>query len=1383
MTRLFLSHSSRNSVQAVALLRWLVEQRPALAGNIFLDLDEKSGIVQGVRWRDALRTALARCEAVICLTSRDWHTSTECVAEYLTAVNLGKRIFCARLDRSTDTDPDPTREWQRCDLFGDGPVTEIQVDGQLEPVRMRTEGLRRLLDGLGDAGIGAENFPWPPAGEPDRSPYRGWRPFDAVDAAVYFGREVQIMAGLEHLRRMRSIGAESMFVVLGASGTGKSSFLRAGLLPRLAREDRHFLVLDIMRPERRAFTGAHGLAAVIYATRTRLGLTTPTLGEIKSALPDVDRSREWLVQMQHAARARWPSDDVDTPVPTLLLPIDQAEELFVADAGAQGEQFLELLGLLLAGQDDMGTQHVAIKAAVTIRTDRYEQLQNAVHLKTVSRFVFDALEPLPRTQFKEVITGPAARADDSAELRIEPELVDRLLADGDHGADTLPLLALTLSRLYDDYAASGTLTVENYNALGGMDRVVHTEVESLLSPDPRIRRRQLEVLRSAFIPALATIDPDNDQPMRRIARWDDFPEEAHELIDGFVDKRLLVKDRRDGEVVVEVALESLLRRWDSLAGWLRAQADDLKAADRLERAVEGWDRNGRDQSWLLEGTRLAEAETLSAKTEYQRRLQPAREFLLASRRRQQDRLTALRRRARALAVLLVVAVVVAGLAGAGFWQAYAAGKRAEAASVRADARTREAVGRQLIAEAQAMVEQSRSGGDIRAVQQILAAHALAPSPETAGAIVGALYERRQTAKIVDTGSEVWDAVFSPDGRRVVTGGLDLRLRSLDADSGEPVEEPQQIPTGTLGVQFKRLSPDGRRAVTSQLGGPLRLWDVESGQPTGQPLNVDLGLLGDVAVSPDGRRVVTGGQDGTVRLWDAESGRPIGRPMTGHTNAVASVVFSADGRRVVSGSYDRTVRLWDAESGQPIRQPMTGHTTSVESVVFSPDGRRVASGGSDGTARLWDVESGRSIGRPLNGHADYVSSLAFSPDGRWVVTGDYGGIMRLWDVGTGRLIGEPLLGHTGGVMNVAFSPDGRRIVSGGLDKTVRMWDVGAGYLVGQPLIGHSDIVASVAFSPDGRRIASGSSDGTVRLWDVRSGQLLGEPLIGHTRGVRRVVFSLDGRKFVSVSYDGTMRLWDVDAGRPIGEPLTGLGNAVPNAAFTPDGKRVVSGSDKKLLFWDAESGRRIWELPIGDRVGAEDAVFSSDGTRVATDYGGTVQLWDVESGRKIEELLSSSSAPVSSMAFSPDGKRFATGSHDGMVRSWDIESARPLGQPTVGHNDIVGGVAFSPDGKRIVSGSRDKTVRLWDAESGQLLGRPMIGHTNEVSSVAFSPDGTLVTSGSWDTTVRVWPAYDADPEKLCAKLTSNMSFRIWSDRVRIPNQPYIELCPGLPISPN
>ncbi|WP_327098924.1 TIR domain-containing protein [Nocardia vinacea] len=1371
MTRLFLSHSSQNNLQAVALLRWLVDQQPGLAGDIFLDLDEKSGIGQGVRWRDALRRAMTRCEAVICLTSRDWHASTECVAEYLTAVTLGKRIFCARLEQTTDIDP--TREWQRCDLFGDGPATEIQVDGQLEPVRLQTEGLRRLLDGLGSAGLGAEHFRWPPENEPDRSPYRGWRPFDAVDAAVYFGRDVQILAGLDHLRRMRSTGSESMFVVLGPSGTGKSSFLRAGLLPRLAREYRHFLVLDILRPERQALTGVRGLAAVIYTTRTRLGLTTPTLGDIKSALPDdIDRVREWLVQMQHAVRDRWLDNHIDTPAPTLLLPIDQAEELFVTDAGVQGQQFLTLLGQLLVEPEDAGAQQVSMKVVVTIRTDRYQYLQNAVQLKTVPRYLFDALEPLPRTQFKEVITGPASRSDNRAALTIEPELVDRLLADGDHGADTLPLLALTLSRLYDDYAGSGTLTLEQYTAMGGIDGVVHTEIESLLTTDPQRRQNQLEVLRSAFIPALATINPDSDQPMRRIARWNELPENAHELIDGFVDKRMLVKDCRNGEVVVEVALESLLRQWDSLARWLRDQADDLKAADRLEHAVQGWDRNGRDEAWLLEGTRLSEAETLSAKPEYQRRLEPAHEFLLASRCRQQDRLTALRRRAQALAALLVVAIVVAVLAGIGFWQA-------NTASDRAEARTREAVAQRLITEAKAMLDPSRSGGDIQAFQQILAAHALAPSPQTASAIVGALYARRQTTTIIDTGTSAPMATFSPDGRRIVSGSGDGTLRLWDAASGQPVGEPLTGHTSEVGgVAF---SPDGRRIVSGSDDGTLRLWDTGSGQPIGQPLTGHTGGVWSVAVSPDGRRIVSGGADKTLRLWDTQSGQPIGEPLTGHTSDVWSVAFSPDGKRIVSGGGDKTLRLWDTESGQPVGEPLTGHTDAVWSVTFSPDGKRIVSGSLDGTLRLWDTESGQPVGQPLTGHTGGVWSVAFSPDGRRIVSGGGDGTLRLWDTESGQPVGQPLTGHTRAVWSVAFSPDGKRIVSGSLDDTLRLWDAASG----QPLTGHNGAVWSVAFSPDGKRIVSGGGDKTLRLWDTEAGQPIGQPLTGHTGGVWSVAFSPDGKQIVSGSLDGTLRLWDTGSGQPIGQPLTGHTGGVWSVAFSADGKRIVSGSlDGTLRLWDTGSGQPIGQPLTGHTSGVRSVAFSPDGRRIVSgSFDNTLRLWDAESGQPIGQPLTGHTGGVWSVAFSPDGKQIVSGSDDDTLRLWDTQSGQPIGEPLTSHTDALWSVAFSPDGKRIVSGSLDDTLRLWDAESRQPITDPLTGHTGDVWSVVFSPDGKRIASSSIDSTLRIWPVYDAAPEKLCAKLISNMSHQNWRDWIRIPNQSYIRLCPGLPIRPD
>ena len=206
------------------------------------------------------------------------------------------------------------------------------------------------------------------------------------------------------------------------------------------------------------------------------------------------------------------------------------------------------------------------------------------------------------------------------------------MAETADSADALPLLALTLQRLYRDFGADGDLTVAEYESMGGMARVVQTEVDNLLAADPDQRQAQLEILHDAFIPWLATINPDSDQPMRRLARWDDLPAASHPFIQAMVEKRLLVKDTRDGQVVVEVALESLLRQWRELAAWLRDEAQDLKAADTLERAAADWQASGRDESWLLTGTRLAEAETLAAKPGFRERLDPTRDYLHASRR-------------------------------------------------------------------------------------------------------------------------------------------------------------------------------------------------------------------------------------------------------------------------------------------------------------------------------------------------------------------------------------------------------------------------------------------------------------------------------------------------------------------------------------------------------------------------------------------------------------------------------------------------------------------------------------------------------------------------------------------------------------------------------
>ena len=251
--------------------------------------------------------------------------------------------------------------------------------------------------------------------------------------------------------------------------------------------------------------------------------------------------------------------------------------------------------------------------------DRYELFQTAPQLVGLEAYVFEDLRPIPPDRFREVICGPVARAQAAGhKLQWAPEVVERLIQACDSSADALPLLSLTLARLYEDYSGDGEISLEDYESMGGMSRVVESVVGSLLSDDRDARQRELERTAPAFIPWLATIAPLGDVPLRRVARWFDLPADSHRLMDALVAKRLLVKDERDGSVVVEVALESLLRQWDTLAQWLREEATDLKGADALDQAARAWAQNGFKDDWLLEGARLTDAEALAAKSGFPR---------------------------------------------------------------------------------------------------------------------------------------------------------------------------------------------------------------------------------------------------------------------------------------------------------------------------------------------------------------------------------------------------------------------------------------------------------------------------------------------------------------------------------------------------------------------------------------------------------------------------------------------------------------------------------------------------------------------------------------------------------------------------------------------
>ncbi|MEV0062845.1 TIR domain-containing protein [Nocardia sp. NPDC050718] len=1399
MARLFLSHSSRDSREAVALRAWLIEAEPGLAGEIFLDLDPDTGIPAGVRWKDALRRAGDRCEAVICLLSNNWDNSHECKVEYRQAESLNKPIFTVRLEPLTGRDM--TSEWQRCDLFGDGPKTAITVNG--DTVEFLTEGLQRLRHGLRAAGIGADTFAWPPPGDPGRAPFRGWEPLESIDAAVYFGRDAQIGRAMDTVRGLRSLGGGHLFVVLGPSGVGKSSFVRAGLLPRLTRDDRHFRTMGIVRPHRKALTGDAGFARSIHTLRVDVGLRRPGLTEIEDGIRDIEQVRAWLIEAQRAARDRVLDPDSDDPAPTLILPIDQAEELFGPEAGEQAGVLLTLLGGLL--DRDRGISMIAI---ATIRSDRYEPLQTAPMLASVAVRPFDDLKPMPQAQFKEVIVGPVRRAREAgAELSFAPDLVERLLDDWSRGADTLPLLSLTLARLYQDYG-DGEITLAHYEALGGLRRVVQREVDELLDDDPEVRAEQLAILRRAFVPWLATINSGTDQPMRRPARWFDLPPESHPLLERFVARRLLVKDERDGAIVVEVALESLLRQWDTLADWLRVEAADLEAADNLERAAQAWEQNGRREEWLLSGSRLSDAESLAAAPGFRERLNPVRGLLLASRQAEDEQIDeerrhreeelraarerqeaaetlaatesrakedaqrsalALRRRSRILRAALVL-TMVAALVAAFLWV------RADRAQERAVTQSSRASVLALSANSQLMLAGRWPGksNDILGMQMAIAAYRIPAEIPREFALLNAVHQQGKLRKIASMGSvEVADVAYSPDGKTIaVAGGTEIQL--LDSATWKRIGA---LMTGhTAEVTRIAFSPDGNVLVSAGADGTVRLWDAGSQQQVGAEMHGHAGRVTGVDFSPDGQFVVSAGADKSVLLWSVDTHRQVGA-MPGHTMPVISVAFGGNGL-IASGDFGGTIRLWDARSGLPSGEPLTVYTASaVNHLAFDHSGDRLVVAGFD--IQQWDTKTRQLIGEPSRGHSAAVEYVAYSRDGTEIISASDDKTIRLWDAATGQPLGEPLEGHELVVSSVAFHPDAGRVLSGSLDSTVREWDLG-----GERPIRHGAMVLGADVSSNGRQIVSGATDGTIRQWDSTTGAQIGPVIHGEPGIFQSAEYTADGTQVVSLGFSPEsitltdIRSWDAASGTPIRPPIS-LPPSTTALAFDPGWRRVVTRVGGDAQIYDMATMRPIGPELRHDKATIQTLSIDNAGRRVATgaaDY--SVRLWDADSGESVGEPMVGE-AWVKSTTFSPDGRLLAVGYEDKSVRLWDTETGKQIGK-ALWQDGPAGLMRFAPNGRALVTAGIDNRLRLWDVATQQQIGPAFVGHGAPITSVDFTPDGARIMSASVDETIRMWSVPTASPEQLCAKMTHNMSREMWRIWVS-PEIDYIELCEGLPIA--
>ena len=641
--------------------------------DVFLDIDAESGIAAGERWERALTEAASRCEAVLCLISRAWLDSRWCLKEFMLANSLNKRLFGVLIEPldPIDLPPDLSGTWQVVDLASGQDHRVFRV---LQPrthreshVTFSQEGLKRLRAGLVKAGLDPRFFRWPPDCDPNRPPYRGLLPLQAEDAGIFFGRDAPIVEALDELRGLRAAPPPRILVILGASGAGKSSFLRAGLFARMAGYDQAFLPLPIIRPERAAISGENGLIRALEEAldAAQIGMPPTKLrAAIKGGGPTL---RPLLQALVDKTTPKTRDAESPTKPPTLVISIDQGEELFRAEGQDEAQSLLALLQTLLT---DDGPAPIVV---IAIRSDSYGHLQEATFLDGVRKVLFD-LCPMPKGSYAEVIKGPATRlAVTPRPLKIEEALVDVLLSDIEAGGakDALPLLGFNLERLYLENRGLGALTVANYMALGGIKGSIEEAVErafKMADADPTIpknRGKRLELLRRGLIPWLAGVDPDTGAPRRRIARVSEIPPQCLPLLKNLVEQRLLTTDvaKQTGDVTIEPAHEALLRQWGLLEGWLAEDAGLLAVLEGVKRASREWRESGMNAAWLAHSKdRLAAAERLRERPDLAANLEPTeRDYLMACRRVES---TARRRRRGArIVVYASLLCIIVGLIG------------------------------------------------------------------------------------------------------------------------------------------------------------------------------------------------------------------------------------------------------------------------------------------------------------------------------------------------------------------------------------------------------------------------------------------------------------------------------------------------------------------------------------------------------------------------------------------------------------------------------------------------------------------------------------------------------------------------------------------------